>query len=221
MRERPVDTAGKEGTERAGTERVMPPGKGASSSARAVKPHSTGAAANMDRKLAGNDRNSSTTSSSQKHLASLSAAMVSQHVSVRVPAHPSCTSRISVEVAHLSSVTPGEVTSSSPATSSSSTTTRAWHRMPTRVLTPHLLGAVANAGTNRPVVPCRTPRTALRRNTTRRLEPPAHDSTPKTRLQGRCRAGRTGSRARPVASRCTRHQGWTARVRLPKSPRRA
>ena len=110
----------------------------------------------MERKLAGNDRNTSTTSSSQKHLASLSRAIVSQHVSVRVPAHPSCTSRISVEVPHSStSVTPGEVTSSSsPATSSSSSTsTRAWHRMPTRVLTPHLLGAVANAGTN---APCRS-----------------------------------------------------------------
>ena len=116
-----------------------------------MKPHSTGAAANMERKLAGNDRNTSTTSSSQKHLASLSCAIVSQHVAVRVPAHPSCTSRISVEVAHLSSVTPAA--SSSPATSSSSSTSRAWHRMPTRVLTPHLLGAVANAGTN---APCRS-----------------------------------------------------------------
>ena len=117
-----------------------------------MKPHSTGAAANMERKLAGNDRNTSTTSSSQKHLASLSCAIVSQHVAVRVPAHPSCTSRISVEVPHSStSVTPAA--SSSSTTSSSCSTTRAWHRMPTRVLTPHLLGAVANAGTN---APCRS-----------------------------------------------------------------
>ena len=115
-----------------------------------TKPHDALVSENMRRKLAGNDRRTSTTSSSQKHERALSDAMASQHVSVSAPAHPSWTSRISVPVGHVSPAPSSRVSSSSASAPSSPVTDR--HARPTRVSTPHLRGAVASAGTS---APCR------------------------------------------------------------------